>query len=129
MEEDLYPYSPESSSEGDSALRNYKGEYLCPFCSASFRSQKKQSYHTINNHPECKECNLTFKYKDDFYLHNLTAHIEETVLSNKLLAGVNKFEKKCRLCGVELESRCYAQMHIQFAHPLIRPLFSHLQDN
>ncbi|CAG9322882.1 unnamed protein product [Blepharisma stoltei] len=105
---------------------NYPG---CPICLLSFTSKKRLSYHMRADHPFCGACKSRFRFRDEFYLHNLTAHIEDIIVSNKILTGTLTADKKCRICGARLNTRCYAHIHIQFAHPLLKPFFTNLQSN
>ncbi|CAG9328372.1 unnamed protein product [Blepharisma stoltei] len=102
---------------------------VCPICSKTEKSTKRLSYHLRTDHPRCSYCSVRFLHREEYYLHNLVKHIEEIIVSNKLLNVINRFEKRCRLCGLKFSKRCYAHLHLQYAHPLLKPFFSNLRSS
>lgn len=109
--------------------KKHEGCYLCPVCLVQFRNKKKLFYHNKADHPYCGDCNIRFKLKDDFYLHNLVFHFKDMIVTNKMLYGTTNLEKRCKVCNLKLESRSYAYIHLKYAHALLRPFFTRLHSN
>ncbi|CAG9319866.1 unnamed protein product [Blepharisma stoltei] len=107
--------------------RNHTCSPICPICSKTEKTRNRLSYHIRTDHPRCSECSQRFHRRDEYYLHNLLKHIEEIIIKNKLLKGRNTQERRCLLCGLKFAQRCYAHLHIQCAHPLLKPFFTNLR--